>query len=314
MQYTMIRMGDGTERKISRLVLGSVHFGTMISQDDAFRMMDLYWEAGGNAIDTARVYGSWIPGEEAPSERTIGAWVRARGLEKEVFIMTKGAHPPMEDMHHSRLSREDILFDAERSVEILGLPKIDLYYLHRDDVSHPVSDIMGSLDEAMRKLPIRAIGASNWRAARISEANAFAASADIAPFTASELRWSYVQFPEGSGDDTLVTMDAQEYAAYSRMDLAVMAYSSQGNGLFLKGYAPDLSDLPERIRFMATEENIARYQRLLSATKNQGISPSRFVIRYITEDPHLNALALVGCSRIEQLKQSLEAMEEIEHV
>ena len=314
MQYTTIRMGDGTEKKISRMVLGSIHFGTMIPQDDAFRMMDMFWEAGGNAIDTARVYGSWIPGQEAPSERTIGAWVRARGLEKEAFIITKGAHPPMEDLHHSRLAKEDILFDVERSMEILGLPKIDLYYLHRDDVNRPVSDIMQTLDEAMKKFPIRAIGASNWRAARIRAANEYAEAAGIAPFTASEVRWSYIQFPEGHGDDTLVSMDPCEYAAYSRMDLAVMAYSSQGNGLFQKGYAPDLSDLPERIRFMATEENIARYQRMLAYTNEKGVSPSRFVIRYITDDPTLNALALVGCSNAEQLKQSLEAMEEKENV
>ncbi len=313
MQYTTIQMADGSKRRISRLVLGTVHFGTMIPEEEAFRMMDLFWEAGGNAIDTARVYGSWVPGQEAPSERTVGKWVRANGLDGQAFIMTKGAHPPMEDMHHSRLSREDILFDAERSAEILGLSHIDLYYLHRDDTFRPVADIMGSLDEAMRKLPIRALGASNWKAGRIREANAFAKSGGTAPFTASELRWSYVQFPEGVGDDTLVTMNQEEYAQYADMDLAVMAYSSQGNGLFQKGYKRDLSDVPDRIRGMATAENISRYQKMLAVTEAKGITPSRFLIHHITDDPKLNALALVGCSRIEQLKQSLEAMEE-QHV
>ncbi len=314
MQYDIITMPDGRQKKVSRLILGTAQFGTGIPQELAFQMMDRYWEAGGRVLDTARVYGAWIPGMEAASERVVGAWVRSRGVAEEAFVITKGGHPDLRTMDVSRLQREDILFDAEQSLENLGLDAIDLYYLHRDERSRAAAEIMDSLQEAGQRVPIRLFGASNWRTDRIREANAYARQAGIREFSASEIRWSYVQEPAGFGDPTTVTMDADEYEAYKDLDLMVMAFSSQGGGLFQKGYAPDLSDLPDRKKAFATEENIRRYKALLDLCEKTGMTPSRFMIRYITDDPHLNAFAIVGCSSVEQLVQSLEAMEDTANV
>jgi len=310
MLYSTVRMSDGSFHKVARLILGAGGFGTGVSRDDAFKMMDMYWEAGGNALDTARVYGAWAPGGDGASERTVGEWVRSRGVEKEVFVITKGAHPPLGDMMHSRLSREDIFFDVEKSMEALGLNRIDLYYLHRDEAARPVADIMESLHEAQKKFPITAIGASNWHVSRIQEANAYAAKAGVSPFTASELRWSYVDFPKGVGDPTLVTMDETERAGYLEMDLAVMAYTSQGTGLFLRGYAPDLSDVSPKHADMATPENVCRYQALLERCRREKITPSRVVIRHVTDDAQLNAFALVSGSKLSQIQDSLDAVKE----
>ena len=310
MLYSRIRLSDGEERQVARVIMGTTQFGTRLDRDQVFRLLDQYWQAGGNAIDTARVYGSWIPGHEddSPSERAVGEWIRSRGVEKEVFLITKGGHPPLRDMKHGRLGRQDVFHDLEKSMDALGVGKIDLYYLHRDDTSLPAEEIMDTLFEAQKTFPVKALGASNWRAKRIQEANRYADTKGKAGFAASEIRWSYVDYSQAHDDPTLVTMDQAEYEQYKNMDLAVMAYSSQGNGLFQKGFKADLSDASERYRAMVTPENIRRYQALLDRCQRTGATPDQVVIRYIVDNPDIRAFSLVGCSNVEQLARSLDAV------
>ena len=309
MQYGYVTMADGTKRRVSRLVLGSSVFGGTTPEDTAFQLMDRYFERGGNAIDTARVYCEWLPGGYGASERTVGKWIRSRGVRHEVFLITKGGHPRFNSMHTSRLSPEDIEGDMAKSLDALGLDYVDLYYLHRDDEQLPVSGIMETMDGLVRAGRTLAIGGSNWRAARLKEANDWAAAHGKAAFTASEVRWSYADFTGVGGDDTLVTMDEAELAAYERMDLAVMAYSSQAGGVFSRGYRPDLSDASPKHTAFATPENIRRYGALLARCANEpGMTPSRVVLEHVTKHPRLNGFALVGASSLQQLEASLDAM------
>ena len=94
---------------------------------------------------------------------------------------------------------------------------------------------MPALDEAVRAGKIRAIGASNWTAARIREANRFARENGMAEFTVSEIRWSlahvtpaYNEFP------SLPLMDEHEYAAYQELGIPVLAWNSQASGVITK--------------------------------------------------------------------------------
>ena len=77
----------------SRIVLGSVFFGTEVTRDSSFAVMDAYFEAGGNSIDTANGYALWLPGGVGASERTIGEWLHSRGLRNRIIIATKGGRP-----------------------------------------------------------------------------------------------------------------------------------------------------------------------------------------------------------------------------
>lgn len=312
MRYGTIMQADGTTRRVARLVLGTARFGGSISRDAAFQLMDEYFAAGGNALDTARVYCAWLPNGQDASERTVGEWIRSRGVEKEIFLMTKGGHYALDDQARTpRLSEKEIRADMTRSLEVLGLPRVDLYYLHRDDPARPVSEIMETLNALAAEGAALALGASNWRAARIAEANAWAAARGKAGFSASEIQWSYADFSAAVTDDTLVGMDAAEEAAYAQMGLPVVAYSCQSGGVFSCGYRPDLSDAAPRHQAYVNAENIRRYRALLEkCAAVPGMTPSRVMLEYITEHPRLNGFALIGASRPEQLRQSLAAMEQ----
>jgi aryl-alcohol dehydrogenase-like predicted oxidoreductase len=102
--------------KLSSIILGSCYFGTEISEEESFKMLDKYYELGGRTIDTARVYASWLEGGESASEKTIGKWLKSRNLQEEMTVVTKGGHPPIGDMLRSRLDRDSIFYDIEKSL------------------------------------------------------------------------------------------------------------------------------------------------------------------------------------------------------
>ena len=51
-----------TELHPSVLCLGTASFGTAVESSTAFRLLDTFFERGGTFLDTAHVYGAWVPG------------------------------------------------------------------------------------------------------------------------------------------------------------------------------------------------------------------------------------------------------------
>ena len=71
-----ITITDGLS--VSPIDLGTVSFGTGLSEADCFAQLDRYAQIG-NLIDTACVYGDWAPGPRGKSDRIIGKWLASRG-------------------------------------------------------------------------------------------------------------------------------------------------------------------------------------------------------------------------------------------
>ena len=167
------------------VVLGSVFFGTQIARDASYAVMDTYLEGGGNFIDTANGYALWLPEGVGASERTIGEWMRARGLRDQIVLATKGAHfrPDGAPGHCSREQIEDHL---TQSLERLAVETVDLYWLHRDEPARPVGEIIETLADIRRSGRIRAYGASNWEPDRIEAANQYAEAHHLPRFVASQ--------------------------------------------------------------------------------------------------------------------------------
>lgn len=293
---------------LSKIVLGCCDFGSKLSEDEAFRQLDMYYDAGGRTLDTARVYACWAPGGESASEKTIGRWLKARGRRQDMTVVTKGGHPPLWDMHRSRLMPAELEGDLEDSLRALETDCIDLYFLHRDDLCRPVGDILDTLHRFVRSGKVRALGASNWSAARIREANAYARAAGVSPLAASQIQWSLaICRPEAFGDDTLRCMDGKEYASYLDMGLPVMAYSAQAKGVLAKWCAGKNPDGGFAERLMRPE-NRERARRLAVLSRETGISPAALSVAYITSQ-RLDGYAVISASRPEQLADTLAAAE-----
>ena len=164
----LYRTIPGLARKASAIILGSGGLGTGERLEHTFATLDAYVAIGGNWIDAARIYGN-PPGDV---EKAIGEWLRARRCRDQIILATKGAHPPFQDMHAGRLDRASIRSDLAASLEALDVENVDVYYLHRDDESRPVGEILETLNAFVEEGRVKLLGASNWKTARLREANA----------------------------------------------------------------------------------------------------------------------------------------------
>ena len=72
-------------------------FGWGANEEESRRIFDAFLTAGGNFIDTARVYSDWIPGETQRSEKIIGEWLAARSVRSRIVLATAGGSAYMPD-------------------------------------------------------------------------------------------------------------------------------------------------------------------------------------------------------------------------
>ena len=106
-------------KKVSKIALGAVEFGSTIPKKESFALMDAFFEKGGTVFDTARVYCDWLENGANKSESTLGEWVKERGLRERVWLSTKGGHPPQSDLHVSRVDEKNVKADLEASLKYL---------------------------------------------------------------------------------------------------------------------------------------------------------------------------------------------------
>lgn len=285
---------------LSILAFGTGSVGKTISYEDSAAMLDRYLACGGSCIDTARMYGG------GASEETIGRYLRQRGCREKVVISTKGGFPPKEDMHHSRIRPEPLMQDLEESLRALGTDCVDLYFLHRDDLSYPVEELMPFLDGLVRSGKVGFLGASNWTAARIHRANRFARENGLTPFSVSQIQWSLAQAtPDSWGDDTIVCMNREEANFYIQEEMPVMAFTPLTRGFFSKAitYGIDDSRLDAYLPFK-TPTNIERVQRVAALCRQKGVTPAQLCHAYLTSGQP-KGIAVLGAKSLSHLEDSL---------
>ena len=168
---------------ITPLMLGGNVFGWTADEAASFAILDAFVAQGGNSIDTADAYSSWVSGHEGgESETVIGKWLKKSGKRQQVVIGTKvglwGKRPG--------LKRQNIIDACDDSLRRLGVDTIDLYWIHKDDDETPLEEFLGALDELVRAGKVRAIGASNFKVPRFEAALAASARLHKAAFVAQQ--------------------------------------------------------------------------------------------------------------------------------
>jgi aryl-alcohol dehydrogenase-like predicted oxidoreductase len=150
--------------QVSPLCFGGNVFGWTADERTSFSLLDAWLDAGFNFVDTADVYSRWVPGHTGgESETVIGRWLRQGGRRDKVVIgtkvgMDKGLSPPW------------IRQAVEDSLRRLNTDYIDLYQAHKDDEATPLQETLECFAALVKEGKVRVIGASNYSAARLSDA------------------------------------------------------------------------------------------------------------------------------------------------
>jgi aryl-alcohol dehydrogenase-like predicted oxidoreductase len=158
-----------TGLQVAPLAFGGNVFGWTADEATSFGLLDAFVESGFNLVDTADVYSVWAPGHAGgESETVIGRWMKARGTRRRIVLATKVGMKLGEG--RTGLSPRWIRQAVEDSLRRLQTDHIDLYQAHQDDPDTPLEDTLGTFADLIGAGKVRAIGASNYTAARLAEA------------------------------------------------------------------------------------------------------------------------------------------------
>ncbi|MEO8935755.1 MAG: aldo/keto reductase [Burkholderiaceae bacterium] len=154
---------------VAPLAFGGNVFGWSADEATSFSLLDAFVDAGFDLIDTADVYSRWVPGHSGgESETMIGKWLRKSGKRHSVTIATKVGMDMGND--NKGLSRHRIARSIDASLKRLQTDHVDLYQSHADDAEVSFEETLEAYAKLIEAGKVRAIGASNFTAERLSAA------------------------------------------------------------------------------------------------------------------------------------------------
>nr|WP_122013012.1 aldo/keto reductase [Maliibacterium massiliense] len=285
---------------MTEIVMGIERLGLFATKQDCFTLIERYLEAGGNCIDTARLYA------DGETDKVLGAWIKQTGRREDILISAKGCHNAPGGV--PRLTPEIMRQDLDDALRDLSTDHVDIFYLHRDNIQVPVSEIMPTVDALVKSGKTRAMGVSNWTAARIAEANDFARKNNLTPFVASQiLNCLAVTTPAATGDLTHIAMNDVERGWYEETRFPVVSYSAQAKGYFIKYFTGEAVRPFARRSFDHFPENHRRAQRVKKLADDLGTSIAAVGLAYVLQNG-LNALAVITVSKLAQLDGTFDAL------
>ncbi|MEW6752713.1 MAG: aldo/keto reductase [Candidatus Latescibacterota bacterium] len=280
------------DKPVARLVMGVDNQGFF---PHAEVMFDDYFTNGGNAFDTAWVYGR-------EKSVNLGAWVKSRGVREEVVLICKGAHTPLCTPQAIAPQLEDWLGWAETGY-------CDIYMLHRDNPEVPVGEFVEALNEQVRAGRICAFGGSNWALQRVEEANAYAQARGLQGFTVVSNNMSLAEMVEPVWTGCLHVSDAASRAWFTRTQIPLLPWSSQARGFFTERADFSVEQQPDRemVRCWYSPANLERRRRATELARRRGVLPINVALAYVLCQP-FPTFPLIGPRALAETRTSLPAL------
>jgi aryl-alcohol dehydrogenase-like predicted oxidoreductase len=261
-----------------RLVLGTLHLPDSAA---APRLIDRYMDAGGRALDVANVY------QDGAAARTVGRWLARRSGPSPV-LYAKGCHPP--DCRPDLVAAE---VDAART--LLGVDRIDVFILHRDDRSFPVSAWAEALLAEVDAGRIGDFGVSNWTVERARELRSHldAVGSDRLSAFSNHFSLARMVSPPWPG---CLALSSEDLRTLGDLDLSVLAWSSLATGYFAGHDTPHWDD----------PDNRARRERAARVAERYGATAPVIALAYVLHQP-AHVLPVVGTRSEPHLDEVLGA-------
>ncbi|MDW6026096.1 aldo/keto reductase [Mesorhizobium sp. BAC0120] len=287
---------------IAPLVLGGNVFGWTADEKTSFDLLDRFFDAGFNAIDTADAYSRWVPGNKGgESETIIGNWMKSRKNRDRVIVITKVGS----DMGQGKkdLSATWIEKESEASLKRLQTDVIDLYLSHWPDPTVPYDETLGAYQKLIEQGKIRSIGASNLDASQLETALKVASQKSLPRYEV--LQPEYNLYDRSSFDGPLRDLCVRE-------ELGVISYYGLAKG-FLSGKYRSKADLGKSPRGGGVEQYLdQRGFRILKAldavSGRHSAKPAEVALAWIIARPGVTA-PIASATSLPQVESLIRAAE-----
>ena len=280
--------------QVSPLCFGGNVFGWTADEATSFRLLDAWVDAGMNFIDTADLYSRWVPGHAGgESEAIIGKWLRRSGKRERVVIATKVG----KDMGDGKggLAKGYLRSAVEASLKRLQTDVIDLYQSHDDDAKTPLAETLGAYADLIREGKVRAIGASNFTAARLGEALAVSRAHGLPRYEVLQPLYNLVE--RAAYEDELEAVCVQH-------GLGVINFFALASG-FLSGKYRSAADLGKSARGGAVKKYLNQgglrvLEALDEVARRCNATPAQVALAWQIARPSITA-PIASATSLEQL-------------
>ncbi|QDV36883.1 aldo/keto reductase [Tautonia plasticadhaerens] len=287
--------------RVSELCLGTMTFGEDwgwgSSKDESRRILDAFFEAGGNFIDTANVYTN------GTSEALLGEFLQGR--RDQAVLATKYTNAmPGTDPNAGGNGRKTMMRSVEASLKRLKTDYIDLYWLHIWDRITPLEEVMRAFDDLVRQGKILHAGVSDMAAWAAARANTLAELRGWSPFVGLQVEYSLVER----------TVERELLPMAESLGLGVTAWSPLASGVLTGKYAGGKAEADARLRndmmkdFAPAGDRIeAIVAEVRAMAEEVGRSPAQVALAWLRQRP-TPVIPIVGARRLEQFRDNLACL------
>lgn len=283
---------EGVDLPVSQFVMGCDNRNTPA---EGAVIWDAWMDAGGNAFDTAFVYGGGL------HEEVLGQWIASRGVADEIVVVVKGGVTPY-------CTPNAIEAQLDVSLGRLGLDRAPIYIMHRDNPDVPVDEFVDLFDRLNRAGRVGIWGGSNWTTERFGAAQAAARkSGKPGPrILNNNLSLAVMERPVWFG--CISSNDQASLAFLADNDVVHLSWSSQARGYFLPEslrHRLPVETAPESC--FGSARNAERRRRAEALARTRGAEANHVAAAWVLAQ-RFPSFALIGPRSPGELASTLPAL------
>jgi aryl-alcohol dehydrogenase-like predicted oxidoreductase len=273
--------------------MGMSAFYTRADEGEAIATIHRALDLGVTLLDTADMYGA------GANERLVGRALAGRRDQAVIATKFGQVRGPGGEPAGVRGDPEYVREACDRSLERLGVERIDLYFQHRVDPKVPIEETVGAMAELVGAGKVGHLGLSEAAAETIRRAQA------VHPIAALESEYSL--WTRGVEEVILPTV--------RELGIGFVAYSPLGRG-FLTGRFRRPDDVPEddsrrghpRFQGANFERNLRIVERVREIAAAKRVEPGQLALAWVLHRGD-EIVPIPGTARRGHLEQNLAAAE-----
>ncbi|MDP1817361.1 MAG: L-glyceraldehyde 3-phosphate reductase [Leadbetterella sp.] len=289
--------------KLPEISLGLWHnFGGVDVFENYRSILRTAFDNGITHFDLANNYGPPF----GSAEENFGLLMKKDFMpyRDELIISSKAGYDMWPGPYGEWGSRKYLMASCDQSLKRMGLDYVDIFYSHRPDPETPMEETMGALDALVRQGKALYVGISNYDAEQTKEALGILKSLGT-PCLIHQPKYSMlVRDPEKG------LLSVLEESGVGCIPFSPLAQGILTNK-YLKGIPAD-SRAGKSTGFLQQDQvdagTIEKVKALNVVAENRGQSLAQMAIAWLLKDVRVTTV-LIGASRVEQLLDSLKAVE-----
>lgn len=300
-----INLGN-TGTKVSRLCLGMMTYGSkawrqwVLEEEESRPFIKRALDFGFNFFDTADMYSL------GGSEEILGRALKDFGVRRDsVVIATKVFNPMGDDPNLRGLSRKHIFHSIDDSLRRLQTDYVDLYQIHRFDVTTPIEETLIALHDLIKMGKVLHIGASSMQAWQFAKMIYTADKLGLTRFVTMQNHYNLIYREEEREMIPLCRAEKIGLIPYSPLARGFVAGNRRKEdfGETIRAKTDDLSQ-----RFYYQPSDFAVVDRITAIAEQRGVPNAQVALAWVLAQPGITS-PIIGASKMQHLEDAVKALE-----